>query len=495
MLWIAVCLPHLPLEVHAVTDVALAICDAQRITYANAVARHAGINRGMRRATALALCPTLTLARRDPIKEQQALEAVAVWALQFTPNVSLLPIDTEIPSGLLLEVRGSLRLFGGLAAIESALRHGLAAQGHAARLAVAPVPQAAWLLARGKGDVQVLRRSDLDNTVSALPAWLLGAGRTHWEALQGIGVRSIGDLRALPRIGITRRFSEALVDELDRAFGAKPDPREWFVAPPVFEGRIELMARVESAEALLFAAHRLIMQLCGWLTAQQSATRTMHFTLEHEGRAPTSLPLKLANASRDEARIVALLRETLPQVQWVAPVYALTLYCDDKVEASACSAQLFPTPHAEHEALTQLLERLMARLGRDRVLRLRPHEDHRPELAFETYPADTTLHSNVAANDATGIDAAKYRPPRPLWLLQHPAPLAVRGNAPHYGSTLTLIAGPERIEGGWWDGPWAARDYFIAQDTAHALYWIFRLRAPDPGFLEGGGWRLHGRFG
>ena len=69
--------------------------------------------------------------------------------------------------------------------------------------------------------------------------------------------------------------------------------------------------------------------------------------------------------------------------------------------------------------------------------------------------------------------------PRPLWLLPEPIPLAEHQHRPVYGTPLTLLSGPERIESGWWDGQWAERDYFIARDEQHALLWIFRPRVPD----------------
>jgi protein ImuB len=55
------------------------------------------------------------------------------------------------------------------------------------------------------------------------------------------------------------------------------------------------------------------------------------------------------------------------------------------------------------------------------------------------------------------------------------------------------LAGPERIEGGWWDGHLVQRDYFIAEDESHSLLWVFRER-PGGGATRPG-WFLQGRFG
>jgi len=69
---------------------------------------------------------------------------------------------------------------------------------------------------------------------------------------------------------------------------------------------------------------------------------------------------------------------------------------------------------------------------------------------------------------------------RPLWLLETPRRIGERD--------FVLLAGPERIESGWWDGNEARRDYFIARAGDSSLVWIYRERG------AGGGWYLHGIF-
>mgnify|MGYP000057601428 FL=1 len=50
------------------------------------------------------------------------------------------------------------------------------------------------------------------------------------------------------------------------------------------------------------------------------------------------------------------------------------------------------------------------------------------------------------------------------WLLEAPRPLPEKNAVPlHEDGPLTLLAGPERIESGWWDGGDVKRDYFIAR--------------------------------
>ena len=150
MLWIAGRLPELPLEVAAADAVPLAVCDASHVLLASRSAREIGVQARMRRATALAICPHLHIKLRTYAQENHALQAIAAWAQRFTPSVALVPpceeSDADLASGLLLEISGSVKLFNGHARIVNNLRAGLARQGHVVQMALAPVPQAAWML-------------------------------------------------------------------------------------------------------------------------------------------------------------------------------------------------------------------------------------------------------------------------------------------------------------------------------------------------------------
>ncbi len=201
MLWLALHLPLLSLESFAallpghVPEQPLALADAQGIASANAAARALGIAPGLKRATALALAPQLVLGQADAARDAQALAAVAHAALAFTPVVTLQPpghgragADT-----VLLEVQASLRHFGGperrLEPLLQRLRVALAPLGHAVRIASAPTPLGAALLARApapQGELHCTELKALRALLDAAPVWLLGPGREHWDALQGM---------------------------------------------------------------------------------------------------------------------------------------------------------------------------------------------------------------------------------------------------------------------------------------------------------------------
>lgn len=514
MLWIALHLPLLSLESFAATlspelcAQPIALLDAHRIVSANASARALGVKPGLKRATALALAPQLTLGLADAARDAQALTAVAHAALAFTPGVSIEPArggtssNAVAPDTVLLDVQASLRYFGGLPALLARLQAALAPLGHRLHTASAPTALGAALLARVHPQLHCADLAALRRALDAAPVWLIGPGRDHWEALQGMGLRTIADLRALPRAGLARRFGEALLSELDRAIGNRPDPREPIRLTPTFDSRLELFARADTTEQLLYGAAVLLARLVAWLAAQHAFVRRFSLVMEHERHrrtdaqspATTTLDIALAEPSRESVHLLVLLRERLAQLQLPAPTLDLRLQADDIARHAAPNSELFPTPQSEQDGLTRLIERLQARLGLAQVLRLETMADHRPERASRMCAAEARMRpARARATQATpdsSIDAAV----RPVWLLAHPEPLAERQTGPTLGGQpLQLLSGPERIESGWWDAALAERDYFIAQLPGGALVWIYRARLPVEGAAHG--WFLQGRFG
>jgi protein ImuB len=551
VIWIALHLPLLSLEsfaatlasgTHPVAESPLALMDAQRIVSANAAAQAQGVRPGLKRATALALAPQLVLGRADGARDWQALEPVAHAALAFTPTVVIQPPDgcssrqlegrlghdgaqhpgraagaEAAPHTVLLEVEPSLRYFGGRLRLLQRLHVALEPLKHCIHSVSAPTAQGAALLARVHRQWHCADLAAMREALDTVPVWLLGPGREHSDALQGMGLRTVGDLHSLPRTGLARRFGAALLNELDRALGSEPDPRVAIVLPPVFESRLELFARADTTEQVLHGASLLLARLVLWLAARHAFVRRFTLLMQHEARRlgngsdaarTTALEIALAEPSRDSAHLLVLLRERLARLQLPAPTLDLCLRADDIAQRAAPNHELFSTSKSEREGLTQLIERLQARLGPGQVQRLQPVEDHRPECGSRIESVSGEITPRVVAASARVPVLAKALTPaqaplpatgklrRPVWLLHRPEALPERLSRPLLGGEpLQLLSGPERIEAGWWDSALAERDYFIAQSADGALVWIYRARLPLSAAEEDQGWFMQGRFG
>jgi protein ImuB len=166
-------------------------------------------------------------------------------------------------------------------------------------------------------------------------------------------------------------------------------------------------------------------------------------------------------------------------------VYALTLRLEEAVSHAGREAALWRDPQrGSDDDIRGLIDRLGARLGPERVQRLRLQADHRPERAMVTTPA------SVAAGATAANDLPQPGAPRPTWLLPEPLRLQEQAGRPLHGGPLTLHSRAERIEAGWFDGELVCRDYHVAEGRDHRLRWVFRERR---GAVAQ--WFLHGLFG
>jgi len=472
MLWTALYFPDLPLSVFARAGtgrVAAVVSSASHrpdVVAANDAAKRRGIVAGLSIAAALALDPGIAIHLRDERAEAAALKSIALWAGQWTSTISIEP-----PAAVLLEISGCLHYFEGLPKLLARIDAGLAALGFSGIVATAPTALAASLLAQAGQAIAIEHAADLEPRLTALPVALLDSARPVLDTLTGIGVRTLADLLALPRDGVARRFGQRLLDEIDRARGLQPDPRPLFVTPERYYGQLELPVPVAEAEALLFAAKRLVVELAGFLQGRGAGVTRLRFDLIHEDAAPTAIVLGLA-ATRKVEHIVNVLRERLAREELPDRVEAIRLISEEIAPLPGQDGELFAGAPRHGENGAQWIERVRARLGDDSVRALALHADHRPEHAWRYREAASASVAPLPAD----------APRRPLWLLSRPRPLGVDPASVQ----LCLLSGPERIESGWWDGGEIGRDYFVGSDAQGGQLWLYRDR--------GGEWFVHGIF-
>lgn len=465
-------------------------------------------------ATQAAQAPRHWLALRlDPLQPHPGADsasrltdprvALAWRALQLTPWVA------ELDGCLVLETSASERLFGG----RRALLHKLLTP------ALGPL-----VCAQGPSALAALGRLALSNSATqgaedlplathavpldALPLTALAAARRHLPTLERLGCRTWGELRALPRAGLARRFGAELVAALDQAYGLQPEVYPWLRLPEVFEAPLELAAQVESAPALLFGARRLLAQLLEWLRARQRGvlalelrweldarrSNALHTDAHHDASGYGRLELRTAQATQDIRHLERLLAEQLARVVLPAPVLYLRLRTVSTQPLSGESHSLLVDEVRSGDSLHHMLERVAARLGADQVRCVSTRAEHRPEQMQHWQPtADAAAPDTSRA--AVALEGALY----PSWLLATPQSLVVHEAQPQFHGPLTLLVGPQRLEAGWLEGETPTlRDYFIARSQRHGLLWIYceRLsgaRGRDASSVPAQ-WYLHGFF-
>lgn len=431
-----------------------------RIVEINRAASRQGVYPGQTLADALAIAPDLESLARDRKAEAQLLEELALVAYRYSHQVAI------TGDGVVLETGGSRRLHGDLETMLHALGEEISAMGLHASLGTAPVSAAACLLARTRQHVTDTRT--LRATLSAWPLRRLALAPAEFGKLDGLGLKSVCDVLALPRFERERRLGRTLNRYLDQIHGREQTPLVYWQPPETFCQLLELPVPTIRSEALLFALNRILEHLHQWLRVRDRALSGIEVELIPEDRGPKiefSAGLGQPGFQRD--RLLEILRLKLESVRLVSAIESLRVRADSTIEQRPPQADLWTGTNV-NDAWPALIDRLVARIGEDGLCSIAACPDHRPEKSWKwTAPGTTVSGANT--------------PPRPNWLLPEPRPCQ--------SGELRLIDGPERIESGWWDGRDCRRDYWTAHDCHGNRLWVFREYKPRDG------WFVHGLFG
>jgi protein ImuB len=409
------------------------------------------------------------------------LQRLAVLAQRFTPRVSLEP-----PDGLVLEVQGSLALFGGAARLYRAFRTGCRAAGAAPVLTLAPTPLAALAGGRSGVSFKVLDPHHLVSAVSPLPLVALRWPPQVLQRLSKLGVYRVGQALRLPRAGFARRFGREPLQMLDQLVARAADLREPFRLPERFRVKRQFVREREHHDEILLALQPLLGQLEKFLEARQCGITRITCRLRHRHEAHTDCVVRLAQPEASAARFAEWFAERLRRTALPGPVRSLELRSGELLSRAPVHEPLWrPGEHGGGAGFlhgsAEFIERLRMRLGEPAVQGLICQDSHRPESATRPLsPADPDFQ-RAASPPRTAAS-----PARPLWLLDEPQLLREQAGWPQLDGPLRLGAGPERIESHWWEAGGVARDYYHATDVHGIAVWVFRERqSPHRWFLHG----------
>lgn len=493
-LWVALHLPWLEIEALQQTarDVPRAIVELQGQTqYVVAACERAqrfGVRRGMGMAAALALVPDLETCMRDVTRERQLLERLATRAHRFTPRVSLVP-----PDGLVLEVKGSLHLFGGAESLCRALEVDCFEAGVKPIVSLAPSPLAALASARAGKSLRITDAAHLVGEISSLKLFTLRWPAEVIERLQQVGVYNVGQVLRLPRAGFARRFGREHLAELDRLTGRDADLRDQFRLRERFRRKEDLLQELEHHEAILSALTPLLEDLGEYLKVRQCGITQIACVLKHRRAPRTRCVLRFAAPAANAQHFAKLFGEKLSTLNLPEAVRGIELRSGDLVSCTSADASLWQPGEygGENRGIaTELIEHLRARLGHESVYGLRVLESHRPETAWAT--AELSARAAKPTSRAVEDHLPWFVHRRPAWLLREPQPLAEQNGLPQRHGPLRFLEGPDRVEAGMTVQRRVSRDYYIVRDTHGVRLWIFRDLKPHNAAHV---WFLQGIFG
>jgi protein ImuB len=469
-----------------------------RLVDCDANAVRLGLTRGLTLADARARIPDLVAVDADRHADERLIDRLAAFCDRFTPLVALDP-----PHGLLLDITGCAHLFGGEAALLASIAGYLRRGGLTHRSAVTGTPEAAHALSRfGPGGI-VPAGGD-EAMIRPLPVAALETSAEAVIALSRAGLKTVGDLADRPSSALSARFGEGLAIRLRRTLG-REDARITPLRPPP-----ACMVERHFAEPLLDMAGleqvvvRLITDAGRVLEQRGEGGRAFEISFFRSDGAVRRLLIETGRPSRDSKAILRLYRERIEAL--ADPLDPGFGFDAVRLAVPVCEPLNTHQPSldcraVEDEAVADLVDRLVTRFGRDRVLRFVAQDSHDPRREAKAVPA--------LAPPAAGVAWPKPEPnappSRPLQLFEPPQPIETLAQVPdgpplrfRWRRVLHEIAraeGPERIAPEWWrDGPSEpTRDYYRVEDAQGRRFWLFRAglyeRTEEPPR-----WFLHGLF-
>jgi protein ImuB len=469
----------------------------RRLAAVNAAGAAEGLYVGQKATDAAALCPQLQVADAEPEADARALSALVDWCVRFSPAVAADP-----PDGLILDITGVAHLWGGEAAMATDLVTRLAAGGIPAQTGIADSIGAAWALSRCRPGAIALPGGQAA-LLTRLPVAALRLSEKPAAQLPRLGLATIGDLAALPRAQLTRRFGPEVVLRLDQALGRVEEAVVFQRPPTPWFTRLAFFEPISAPEDLARVTADISAELCARLEREGRGARRFELVFHRvDGRA-VPLQVGLSLPSRRMAPIVRLFAPMLETVDPGFGIDAVTLTADEVEALGARQGRLEAGADvALEEGLAPLVDRLANRLGEDRVWRAEAFSSHEPERAVARRPP-----LSPKSKDAVRWDPQR---PRPLRLFARPEPVEATAPVPddppvmfRWRGRLHRVSraeGPERLAEEWWrladfddSAPDRVRDYYRVEDDAGARFWLFRAglyNAETPAR-----WWLHGLFG
>ncbi|MGH1367889.1 MAG: DUF6504 family protein [Maritimibacter sp.] len=492
---------------------------AQIVTSLNADAQAQGIVVGSSLRDARAMCPGLVSRGANRLAEAGFLTMLRRWAGQFTPWVA-----QEPPDALVLDITGCAQLFGGEVALAERIERDLSTMGLSLRLGLADTVGAAWALARFGGDAQrqaTLRSGDDINqearatrsravkrrhwtrggaapkyvpraampsiapigatrqAIAPLPVAALRLSEEEALGLTRLGLRRIEDILGTPRAGLARRFGRHVVQRLDQALGAEPEPVSPARPPHHFAVRLGLPEPIGLMEDLCAALDRLLPELGTRLKNAGRGARRVRAEFSRADHTMQAVEVGLAQPSADTARLRPLLVMKLGEVDagFGIDMVRLVVTVHEPIHAvqhrGHFDAGRANTP-TDDTAIHDLMGRIGARLGLEALTRLHPAASNIPEKETKVLAAPWSV-------PATDWAARQDRPlrlwaPEPVMIEAQPKPPnRFRWRGRDHG--VCGVQGPERILPEWWlgDENWrtGARDYWRIKTDHGEDLWLY----------------------
>jgi protein ImuB len=422
-----------------------------------------GVRPGMSATEAATRVPDLCGRLEDPAAEDGAAGALLDAAWATSPRVEIVA-----PGCLTLDLSGLARLLGDEPRIGARLQAAGAAIELPVHVGIGGTRTVARLAARMGAGVLVVPAGGEETFLAPRPLGLLEPPPDLALTLERWGIATLGALATLPTAALLARLGPAAVQLQALARGVDAGPFVPYPAPAPCLEAVTLDWDVPSLPALAFVLERLLARLAARLALREAGAVALRLTLQLADGGRHAHRLGIAAPLRDARTLGRLLRTELEALRLPAPVVAVALEAEP-APLAALQSDLFAPPRPSPRELGEVLGRLAALVGADRVGAPVAPDTHRPDaLALGPFPGVPAASARGPAGPPlpwlTGAMLVRRRlvPPRPA-RVECQAGRPVRVEADGFRGAVVARAGPWATAGEWWtETAWAREEWDIA---------------------------------
>ncbi|MBN2369478.1 MAG: hypothetical protein JXO72_03240 [Vicinamibacteria bacterium] len=398
-------------------------------------------------------------------------------ARRFTPR-----IEAIHPALVLLDLHGLGRLWPAFDDLGRALLAAARSREITAHVALARRRSTALLAARAFPGLTIVPPGRESAILAPLPLSFLDLSADREALLRRWGLRTLGDLTALPKPALIQRLGAEGARLFRLSRGEEEAPFVSTARPEAFALSLDLEWPIEGLQPLSFLLMRLLDPLCASLREQGQRALSLALDLALINGAPWRRQVKAVAATADARVWRALLLLDLAAHPPMDAVRKIALRAAPTPVRVAQLSLLEPAQIAP-ERLSETLGRLRAEMDSGRAGSPVLLDTHRPG-AFAMGSFDPRPSPRVPSRArSTALVLRAFRPPRPARVVvrsEEPAFLA----ASEARGVVVGRTGPWRSSGDWWDEAWSREEWDVALD-AGGIYRIFRDRLRDRWYLEG----------
>ena len=465
---------------------AVAVVDADKpqgtILWVNERARAARIRPGMRYAAGLSLAADLRAAVVPAGEIERHVAALCKRLQRFTPHVE--PALDE-PGVFWLDARGLERLHESLRGWAGLIRSDLERAGLLATAVVGFDRFGTYALAKAKRGTIVIGSPEEERAAARrVPLDRLAIAPAARDALEQLGVTTVGRFAELPVEGIEKRFGPEAYRLHRLASGVLCTPLAPVRPTPPAMRRLILDHPETDVPRLMLAIDRLLKPLLRTLAERARALTEVRVGFRFERLGDHIESIRPAAPTLDARQLLELIRLRLQAVRRLPDGVVEVVLMAREAEATSEQLQLFACkPKRDLAAAERALARVRAELGDEAVVRARLREGHLPEGQFVWEPLQALPVARPHAVDTGHLVRRIHAkpiplPPRPR---QEPDGWMLRGLEQ---GPVVRVSGPYIVSGGWWNRP-VHREYHFAETRKGELLWVYYDRARRRWFLQG----------